>query len=173
VKWSGKEVRIVGVTASHADKGQRLFHLKAGMNDTFNMKSRTLLFAFVCAAFSLAGQISISPNFGLNSSSQHFSSNFKEVNPALRYFMGVQAKNTVSEKWAVGLGLQLIAKGYEKDGKDTNDITSAGLSYLEIAPFAEFKPIAKLGILLGDVIGFSLQESYDLIGARDHPILDL
>jgi hypothetical protein len=30
VKWSGKEVRIVSVTTSYADNGQRLFRLKEG-----------------------------------------------------------------------------------------------------------------------------------------------
>jgi hypothetical protein len=140
---------------------------------TFSMKLRTLLIAFVCTAYSLVGQVSILPNLGLNISSQHFSSNLEDVNPALRYYVGVQAKNSMSEKWAAGLGLQLIAKGYTKEGNNLNDLTSATLSYLEAAPFVEFKPTAKVGILLGGAIGFSLAENYDIIGARDRPILNL
>jgi hypothetical protein len=116
---------------------------------------KKLLFSFmvIIGANVANAQLSIGPIAGLSLSNFRNTidvpSDFKAV---LRYFAGAQAQYAFNERFSAGLAAQYSAKGFKVDLDES--ATKTRLDYFEIVPFAEYKPVKAIGVILGVNFGY-------------------
>lgn len=137
------------------------------------MKKIALILIGLSASIGLFAQFTISPVFGANFSKLNVNKFKDDIEPGLRYYVGVQGKYDISSKFSTGLGLQYTVKGYNTNAVDTGFIASAWLNYFDIAPFLEFHPITHLSFSAGGSLGFNIHEEYNIIGEKDRRNLTL
>jgi hypothetical protein len=117
---------------------------------------KKLLFSFmvILSAHVANAQLSIGPIAGLSLSNIKNTFDFSvDYKPVLRYFAGAQVQYASSERFSIGLTAQYSAKGFGIN-LDASPFTEYRLDYFEIVPFAEYKPVKAIGVILGVNLGY-------------------
>lgn len=124
------------------------------------MKKIALLFLLQFLALQTWSQLSLSPVAAANISKVRFTEGPFESVFAMRYAVGAQFAYQISEKLSAGLGLQYSTKGYSENTEQNTLLPDARYQYIELVPFAEYRPIQQFGIVAGGGVGFLSNESY-------------
>jgi hypothetical protein len=114
------------------------------------MISASLIFLSI----GLFAQWYIAPNMGLSISTSRFDfGDSKYMNYVPRVFAGVQVGYGFSERFGVGLVSQYAGKGYKTEGVNSIPL-ELKYDYIEVNPFAEYKPFPFMGVVMGPSFGF-------------------
>ncbi|MBK8563159.1 MAG: outer membrane beta-barrel protein [Saprospiraceae bacterium] len=116
-----------------------------------SMISASLLFLSI----GLLAQWTIAPNMGLGFSTSQFDDGDKKFQDdyVTRVFAGMQVGYGFSKRFGIGLAAQYAGKGYK--AKVVNSMPlEFKYDYIEVIPFAEYKPFPFMGVVLGPSIGF-------------------
>lgn len=108
-------------------------------------------------------QIKIHAGAGINSSNLQLSSvstNFGDIKSTLNYFIGLRPEIGLTEKWAIGVDVQLSHKGYQYSDQNLTNPSAYRFQFIDLLPQVEYKIISKAAIYGGVGIAIRTGEKF-------------
>lgn len=117
------------------------------------MKKNIFIAVLILSSIRAASQWTLAPNIGLGMSTSKFDfGDTKNQDYVTRVFAGIQAGYGFSKRFGIGLTAQYAGKGYKTEGANSIPLEFK-YDYIEVIPYAEYKPFPFMGVVLGPSIG--------------------
>lgn len=139
------------------------------------MKNLFICFLFVCSLTPLTAQVQIGVTAGVNLAEVRFDGNGEYAPPAelANYvFYGASLSVPMAGKFNLLVDITHSRKGYKSPNPAINLTEFIGITYIDVSPAVEFRPIRFIGISLGGYFGFKLKDQVKTAEWRDIEIAD-